>query len=79
VKRIELTRAIVAVLLLGTARVRCGEPAALPDTPAGQQTRRLLEALGTGQAGRIRAFIEANFAARFLEDIPLDQHVDLNS
>jgi CubicO group peptidase (beta-lactamase class C family) len=79
VKRIGLSQAIAGLLTLGTARAWCGEPAALPDTPAGQQMRRLLEALGTGQPDRIRAFIEANFAAGFLKDIPLDRHVDVNT
>src|SRR5262249_6295903 len=65
-------------VLLCTAPAWCAEPVALPDTPVGRQTQRLLEVQGAGQRDRIRAFIAENFAAGFLQDIPLDQHVAIN-
>jgi CubicO group peptidase (beta-lactamase class C family) len=65
-------------VLLSTAPAWCAEPVVLPNTPVGRQTQRLLEVQSAGQRDRIRAFIVENFAAGFLEEIPLDQHVEIN-
>lgn len=66
-------------LLVSTVTARCDEPLKLPDTPAGKQTRQLLDALASGQRDRIKTFIEENFAPTFLEGIPLEKHVEVNS
>jgi hypothetical protein len=50
-----------------------------PDTPAGRQLAALLQALNTPDAKTIRAFVEKHIAKSFLEAIPLDEHVAVNS
>src|SRR5262249_22619158 len=79
VKHFGLRQAIVSMLFLATAGAWCDEPVALPDTPVAKQTRRLFDALESGKRDTIQAFIAENFAASFLEAIPLDQHVDINA
>jgi hypothetical protein len=67
-----VTQGILGVLL-SAVPAWCAEPVVLPNTPVGRQTHRLLEVQGAGQRDRIRAFIAENFAAGFLQDIPLDR------
>ncbi|MFO0892125.1 MAG: serine hydrolase domain-containing protein [Isosphaeraceae bacterium] len=73
--------AFAGLALLGTTLARADEPkaVALPDTPAGKQAARLFEAIGSGDREKIKAFIEQNFAAGFLAEFPLAQHVDVNA
>ena len=51
-KRFGFTQAI-ASLLLATTGAWCAEPVALPKTPVGRQTQRLLEVQSAGQRDRI--------------------------
>jgi CubicO group peptidase (beta-lactamase class C family) len=76
-KRVGFTWAIAGALVCAGG-ARCAEPVKLPDTPVGKQTKRLLDALEGGKREQIRAFIKENFAAAFLEAIPLEGHVDAN-
>lgn len=50
-----------------------------PDTPAGRQLAALLQALNTRDAKTIRAFVEEHISESFLEAIPLDEQVAVNS
>ncbi len=50
-----------------------------PDTLAGRQLAALLQALNTPDAKTIRAFVEKHIAKSFLDAIPLDEHVAVNS
>lgn len=72
---------LLAVLLL-SACVALAVPAQdgvkLPDTPAGRQTAALMKALEKPDRAVIRAFIEKHFAAEFLKQIPLEQHINVN-
>src|SRR5262245_53160774 len=78
-KYFGLGQATVSLLLVATTAAWCDEPVALPDTPVGKQTKRLLEALESGKRDTIQAFIAENFAVYFLEAISLDQHVEINA
>ena len=49
------------------------------DTPAGRQFAALLQALNTSDTKTIRAFVEEHIAESFLEAIPLDEQVAVNS
>jgi CubicO group peptidase (beta-lactamase class C family) len=69
---------MVAMFLLSTAKAWCDEPVALPGSPVGKQTKRLLEVLESGKREQIKTFIEENFAPSFLKDFPLDRHVEVN-
>jgi CubicO group peptidase (beta-lactamase class C family) len=75
-KRFGFTQAI-ASLLLSAACAWCARPAKLPDTPVGQRTKRLLEALESGKRERIQAFVKENFGDSFLEAIPLERHLEI--
>jgi CubicO group peptidase (beta-lactamase class C family) len=77
---------LLSVLLLGI--ITCAFPRAAasqatqtktPDTPVGRQLAALLQALNTPDAKTIRAFVEKHIAKSFLEAIPLDEHVAVNS
>jgi len=50
-----------------------------PDTPAGRQLAALLQALNTTDAKTIRTFVEEHISKSFLEAIPLDKHIAVNS
>ena len=50
-----------------------------PDTPAGRQFAALLQAFNTSDTKTIRAFVEEHIAESFLEAIPLDELVAVNS
>src|SRR5262245_32037370 len=77
-KRLAFTVAIGGALFC-TARAWCAEPMKLPNTPVGKRAARLLEVLETGKRDHLKKFIEENFAASFLGEIPLDRHVDANA
>ena len=77
---------LLSALLLGI--ITCAFPRAAasqatqtktPDTPAGRQLAALLQALNTQGAKTIRTFVEKHIAKSFLEAIPLDEHVAVNS
>jgi CubicO group peptidase (beta-lactamase class C family) len=77
-KRLGRSVAIVSVLFYTTG-AWCAEPAKLPDTPVGKRAKRLLEVLETGKRDQIKKFVEENFSASTLGEIPLDVHVDANA
>jgi CubicO group peptidase (beta-lactamase class C family) len=80
VKSLSLTKALtVACLVIVPAAAWCQESVALPDTPVGKQVQRYLEVLASGDKDRLKKFIEENFAASFMKDISLDQHLEVNA
>src|SRR6187399_2330039 len=78
--RLSLTMALISTwLLLDAGAARCQETVTLPDTPVGKQVKRYLEALASGDKDQLKKFIEENFAASFMKDISLDQHLEVNA
>lgn len=77
-KRLRCTLASVG-LLLCLAGAWGEEPVKLPATPVGQQTQRLLDMLKSGDREQIKAFVQENFAAAFLQDIPQERHLEANA
>lgn len=51
----------------------------LPDRPAVKRGQELIEAVKNGDAQRLRAFAQEAFAPSFLEQIPLEEHVQVLS
>jgi CubicO group peptidase (beta-lactamase class C family) len=79
-KRLSLKMALISTWLLsapGTARSQ--ESVTLPDTPVAKQVKRYLEVLASGDKDQLKKFIEENFAASFIKDISLDQHLQVNA
>src|SRR5262245_48970652 len=79
VNRIARTLVVAGAFLCCAAPAWCDDRVALPDTPVGQRTKRLFEALESGNRDTIQAFIEEGFSPQFLGAIPLARHVDLNA
>jgi CubicO group peptidase (beta-lactamase class C family) len=52
-------------------------PPAFPETPAGKQGRALIDALNSGKADTVRAFVTAQFSEEFLKRFPIDSHVEI--
>src|SRR5262249_10570780 len=67
--------ALVLFLLLLAPILPAQAGSSPPDTPEGKRIRALLSAFETGTEDSIRSFIQDNFAASALKDIPLDQRV----
>src|SRR5262245_34428592 len=65
----------LALFLLLTPMLPAQAGSSPPDTPEGKRIRALLTAFETGTEDAIRSFIQDDFAASTLKDIPLDQRV----
>ena len=84
-RRLPYLLPILALCLSLTAAAQPQQPGPytdsrdLPDTPAVKRGQELLEVLKSGDSGRLRSFAKDNFATSFLEQIPLDEHVDVLS
>ncbi|HVJ80026.1 MAG TPA: serine hydrolase domain-containing protein [Planctomycetia bacterium] len=79
-KRLSLTMALIgAWALFAPGAARGQESMTLPDTPAGKQVKRYLEVLASGDKNQLKKFIEENFAASFMRDISVDQHLEVNA
>lgn len=78
---------LIAVLCLGSfAKAQQPQQAGpykdsrdVPETPAAQRGQELLKLLADADAAELRAYVEANFAPAFLEQIPMNDHVEVLS
>lgn len=72
------SRITLLLLLACVAPGRARRAPPTPDTPAGRQLAAYLQAINTRDARTIRVFAESRFARSFLQEIPLDGHVNTN-
>lgn len=70
---------VSAVLGFSCAAPLWGQPPAGGQSPAERRAREFLEVANSGNEERIRQYVKENFAQKFLEAIPVDEHVRIIS